>query len=411
MLRHVPPAGAPIGLSDLGAWASSLVLGPDPLDRLRSSVRTRFKVNHCALASTGRAGMVLLLRALARLSGSTRPRVIVPSYTCYSVPASVAKAGLRARLVDIDPRTLDFDFQELETACSPDVLAIVATNLFGYPNDMARLDALARERGVFLIDDAAQAMGATSAGRLSGTWGHAGLYSLDKGKNVTALEGGVLVADSREIAAAIESEVRRLPSPGRPSLAFAGFKLLVYAAFLRPSLYWIPNSIPPLGLGTTVYATDYPLHQYNGLLAALADRMLMRLEEFTQIRRRHASQLMEEFRHIKGLSMIQPTPSASPVYLRLPIVVDDPATRERLVRELNKAGIGATKSYPRSLADLEPLSHVSCAGVVQATGGRYVADRIVTLPTHPLVSPADLQRMVRVTRNVLGQKASSTCAA
>ena len=79
---------------------------------------------------------------------------------------------------------------------------------------------MAREHGVRLVDDAAQAMGAAVDGRPSGTWGDAGLYSLDKGKNITAIEGGLAVTNDAEVAAALTAEARTLvPRAPGPSSA------------------------------------------------------------------------------------------------------------------------------------------------------------------------------------------------
>ena len=193
--------------------------------------------------------MTLLLRAMRRLCPPTRNEVIVPSYTCYSVAASVVKAGLRIRIVDIDPATLGYAAPELESADFSRVLAIVATNLYGLPNDLPALARLARARGVFLIDDAAQAMGASIGGRPSGTWGDAGLFSFDKGKNVSAIDGGVVVVNSGALAEAMELETAGLPSPGISRAGVDIAKAIAYSVLLRPWLVLDPEQHPAAGAG------------------------------------------------------------------------------------------------------------------------------------------------------------------
>ena len=164
MLRHVAPAGAPIQFADLARWAGVAISTRDVPEAFRVGLRTRFAVRHCVLTSTGRAGMTLLLKALRRLAPPNRDEVVLPSYTCYSVAASVVKAGLRPRIVDISATTLDFSPEALANTDFSRVLALVATNLYGLPNDLPALDRLTRDRGVFLVDDAAQAMGASVGG-------------------------------------------------------------------------------------------------------------------------------------------------------------------------------------------------------------------------------------------------------
>ena len=192
---------------------------------------------------------MLLLRALARRAGPGRDEVAIPSYTCYTVAAAVVLAGLRPRVVDIAPETLDFSAAALDAVDFSRVLAIVPTNLFGLPSNLPALAARARAHGAFLIDDAAQAFGAAIGGRASGTWGEAGLYSLDKGKNITAIEGGLAVANDAATADALREEARCLAAPAGNAVARDAVKLLAYAVLLRPWLYGSPTD-PAARLGT-----------------------------------------------------------------------------------------------------------------------------------------------------------------
>lgn len=394
--RHVAPAGAPIGVKDLFRWTARMVRPGNPSAELAEAFCRLVGIRHCRVTSTGRAGLTLLLRAFVRMAPSERDEVIVPSYTCFSVPASVVKAGLRPRIVDIDPATLDFDAGGLERTDFSRVLALVATNLYGVPNDLPRLVDITRRHGVYLIDDAAQALGASVGGRLSGTWGDAGLYSLDRGKNVSAISGGVIVTDSQALAAALDIELKDLPSPGATGSAGAIAKAFFYWLFLRPSLYWIPNSIPALGLGSTVFATDFPLERPNRPLAMLGLTMLAHLTEFTARRRANAAALLSAVDAAPGWTALRPAPSATPAYVRFPFLVRSGPEREQVIGAMQRAGIGATISYPASIADLPELREYPSDARGGSSGGREVARRIVTLPTHPLVDRSDVARMTDV---------------
>jgi perosamine synthetase len=403
--RHVAPAGAPIRPGDLVRWIGRLPASGRAVETLRATIRSRFGVRECFPVRTGRAGLAMLLETLARLAPG-RTDVVVPAYTCYSVAASVVKAGLRPRLVDVDPTTLDFDANELAGLDGP-ILAIVGTNLYGMPNDMPNLTRVAERLGAFLIDDAAQAMGASVGGRPSGTWGDAGLYSLDKGKNVSAIDGGLLVTTSVPIAAAIEPRWRDLGRPGAAAVAEDAVKVLAYAALLSPSVYWIPRSIPQLGLGLTPFTTDYPIEQMPGLLGALALTMLPRLDEFTKARQARARTLIDRLGDLSGVRVPVPAAGAIPVYLRLPIMVDA-AARPRVLAALGRHGIGATASYPTALADVAELRPHLVNADAAVPGARAIATQIVTLPTHPYVSDTDVDRMERVLRDVIGPVTTRT---
>ena len=89
------------------------------------------------------------------------------------MPAAAVRAGLKIRLVDVDPETLDFDDDSLERCDWGRVAALVTHNLFGLPNETKRLERLAEREGFLLIDDAAQAFGARRGGRAAGSAGDA----------------------------------------------------------------------------------------------------------------------------------------------------------------------------------------------------------------------------------------------
>ena len=182
-MRTLPPSGSPIQAGDLLAcWSSS----DDPVGQLSTAIRERFGVKHTFFAANGRGAMTLLLTALAQRE--TRPEkqyVVLPSYTCYSVAASVLKAGLQVIICDVDPSSLAFDRTQLESIDFDEVLAIVSANLYGIPNDLIWLESVARRYNTYLIDDAAQCLGGTLSNRPVGTFGTAGIFSFDKGKVIT----------------------------------------------------------------------------------------------------------------------------------------------------------------------------------------------------------------------------------
>jgi perosamine synthetase len=380
-----------VGAGALARWALRLVTPGDHVATLAASIRARHGFAACVPTATGRAGLVLILRALARLAPASRTEVIIPSYTCYTVAASVVVAGLRPRVVDIDPETLDFDPAALERTDFSRALAIVPTNLFGLPGNLPYLAALARAHGVRLVDDAAQAMGAAMEGRASGTWGDAGLYSLDKGKNITAIEGGLAVTADGEVAAAMAEEARALVAQRPGVVVRDAVKLVAYAVLLRPWLYWIPNGIPQLQLGTTAYTPHIAAERYNRVLAAMGVIMLDYLDALNAGRREVASRLTATVTGAPGLTTVRVLPSAEPVYLRYPLLARDEAQRDGLRATLLGRGIGATGSYPTSIVDIPELAELMAPYRNQCPRGRDVASRILTLPTHAYVSAADIE--------------------
>ena len=390
--RHVAPAGAPLRAVDLARWAAG-VAGGDPRGRLSTAVASRFGVT-CRPVCTGRAGMTLLLAALSGRAGGARREVLIPSYTCYSVAASVMKAGLTPHLVDVDPATLDVDLDALAAAMSDRVLAVVATNLYGHPSDVRGIEAISQPHGAAVVDDAAQAMGAARDGELAGARGTVGLFSLDKGKNVSAIDGGLIVSRDPDVVAVIDGVLAALAAPGARHVATDAAKAVAYFVLLRPWLYWLPASMPGLQLGTTPFTMDFPLEGYSRTLAALAVPALDRLDAFTAALARRAARLLDGLADAPGVRTLTPIAGAEPVFLRLPVLADSAARRDTWLRRLNDAGIGATASYPACLADVPEVRAGAIGADAPLPGGREVAARILTLPTHPFVSSSDIARIV-----------------
>lgn len=399
-LFHLAPSGTPIAVIDLLKWLMFQTRARKMLGEFQTAFCRRYRLEHCFFVSSGRAAMVLLLRALRSLASPTRTHVIVPSYTCYSVPAAAIRAGLRVRVLDVDPKTLSYDLEALARTDFSNVLAVVSANLYGLPNDLAALAALARERGVYFIDDAAQSLGATIQGQAAGDFGDAGLYSLDKGKNITSIQGGILVTRSPAIANEIRKELERAPSPPWQRTLIQSIQLLIYGLMLRPWLYWIPARLPFLKLGTTRYEIDYPMERYNPRLGVMASLLFHKIDAITQRRRANAGLYQEQLRDIAFLQFPTPLPGSQPVYLRFPLLVDSGARRDRLLALLNAEGLGVTGSYPLSTLDIPEIQeHLDLAGS-RGNLGRSIAERILTLPTHPYVRPAHIEKICKLIKQV-----------
>src|SRR3954462_15590658 len=113
--RTLPPAAAPIDLKTIIWGIRGLFSGRHELDRFESELKEYFGVRHVFLVSSGKAAFTLILKALEKLSPGRR-EVILPAFTCYSVPSSVISAGLEIRLCDLQSHSWDFDFDLMSAA-------------------------------------------------------------------------------------------------------------------------------------------------------------------------------------------------------------------------------------------------------------------------------------------------------
>lgn len=397
---QLAPAGTAVYPSEIVRWLAARDRQRSA-EELRQALCERYGVPHALLVSSGRAAMFLVLRTLARLAGPSKCEVIVPAYTCYSVAATVVRAGLRVRVCDIDPDTLSYDLNALAANDFGNVLAVLSANLYGIPNDLPAIEGIAKRNGVYLLDDAAQSLDARIGGRAVGTFGDVGLFSFDKGKNITSVQGGVIVTRSDALATELQRAMAELPFPPAARTLLQSAQQLAYTVMLRPWLYWLPARAPFLRLGETVYTTEYPVERYSEFLAPLVAQQFRRIGDISAARVRIAHRIQQALETIPTLRRVHLLPGAEPVFPRLPLFAPDSAARTRLLVALARRRLGATGSYPLSIADIPQLGPQLASPPAPTPGGRQVAATIVTLPTHRFVTPGHIASMLTAAREAL----------
>ncbi|MGH7380649.1 MAG: DegT/DnrJ/EryC1/StrS family aminotransferase [Candidatus Methylomirabilales bacterium] len=391
--RLVPPAGAPLPAR---AVLSSLYPASNSQSSLEKLLRQRLRAPHVFPISSGRAALTIILRVLQKLC--SRREVVIPAYTCFSVPSAVVRAGLSIRLCDVDPKALDLDYTVLTRLDLDKVLCIVPSSLYGMPSDLFGLEEIARAAGVYLIDDAAQCLGATLAGKACGTFGDAGFYSLGRGKNITTMGGGILITQKDDLADLIQKELKKLPRPSSFSVLSATLNSVLYAGMLSPSRYWLLDPIPFLGLGVSVFDPNFRMTQLSPYQERLASRLWTLVHPYNRVRCENARLLCAGLDGVEGIEIPQLVEGATPVYLRFPILARDGMHRSRLLSRLKDAGIGASTSYPTAIGDIPGIEQYLGAAQQDCPGARSIAERIITLPTHPYVTASDVDRMIEIVR-------------
>ena len=380
-MSFLAPAGTVMSLAEIGRGFARGTMA-DTRPALEAELRRRTGLPHAWPIASGRAAMTLILESLRKVANDPRrDEVLVPAYTCYSVPASIARAGLKFRLVDVDPRTLGMDPQALDKADFSRALAVVTSNLYGIPNDLPAIEGIAKARGIFMVDDSAQSFGARVGGRAVGAFGDAGLYSFDKGKVICTIQGGAIVCRDERVARAIGGAMDALPASTLAETFGNCLKLPIYSVCLRPALYGAIRSLPFLGLGKTMYEERYPIATLSAPQMGVAIELLRRLERIAADRRAKAARLRAALDGLSGIELPAIAPDAEPAWVRFPLRVMDASKRDAVVAAIDAAGIGATVSYPLALCDVpEVASRLRTPEPMP--GARLVASQIVTLPTH-----------------------------
>lgn len=184
-------------LSGFIAYAGKEFWGGRKVLSLEKAFCSRFGTTHAIAVNSATSGLHCALAATGIGPGD---EVIVPPYTMSASATAVLYTGAVPIFCDIDQQTFCLDVAQVEAAITPQTRAIVAVNLFGQPAPLDELRVLADRRGLYLIEDNAQAPAAMHNGRFSATIGHAGVFSFNRHKTMQCGEGGVVVTSDEGLA-------------------------------------------------------------------------------------------------------------------------------------------------------------------------------------------------------------------
>jgi dTDP-4-amino-4,6-dideoxygalactose transaminase len=252
-------------------------------------------------------GLDALMLALKALGIHEGDEVIIPSNTYIATALAVTYVGAAPVFVEPDIRTFNIDPAKIETAVTEKTKAIMPVHLYGQSCDMDPIMAVARKYGLYVVEDCAQAHGATYKGQMVGSFGDAAGFSFYPGKNLGALgDAGAAVTNSKELA----DKVRALGN----------------------------------------YGSDYKYHHiYKGnnsrldeLQAAFLSAKLPHLERMNEQRRRIAQMYLDGIQNPEVILPYVPE-YAVPVWHIFGIRCK---RREKLEKFLNDRGIGTNKHYP-----------------------------------------------------------------
>ncbi|MBU3917174.1 aminotransferase class V-fold PLP-dependent enzyme [bacterium] len=383
--RTLPPTAAPIDFSDILAGLKHDASGVNHIKSLKEDIRLHFGVKHCFLVSSGRAALTMILLAMKNLQNKTKNEVVLPAYTSFSVPSAVVRAGLKVSLCDIDPETMGIDIESLKKALSDKTLCIVICHLFGYPCNLEAILKVAREKKIFVIDDAAQSMGATFKGKPLGTFGDAGLFSLSRGKNITTVDGGIIITNSDDIAEQI-SKIRLKHVNILDRLGII-FRAMTMSVLLRPIFYWIPQGLPFLRLGASIFSTKFDLKEFTEFQAKIGQRMFKKLDKINDIRKKIAKKLIAALSGCDNIKFPKEIECAESVFLRLPLICD-------VKCECGQPSLGVVRSYPHPLNEIIKLRPHLVNYNKSFPKAKLFSDQLWTLPTHKFVEQKDIENIL-----------------
>ncbi len=299
----------------------------------------------CVAVNSGTSALQIALMSLELEAGG---QVIVPSFTFAATANAVRLADLEPVFVDIDPTTYCMDPDAAAAAVGPRTVGIMPVHLYGQPAAMRELGDIADRNGLTVVEDAAQAHGATLDGRPVGSWGEAGAFSFYPTKNMTTGEGGMI----SYLDPSSERVARLLRNQGMERM--------------------YENEIVGLNLRMTDIA------------AAIGRVQLRRLAQFTAIRQANAARLTEA---LEGSEIIAPTTAPGAVHVYHQYTVRT-ARRDELEAHLADAGIESRVYYPI------PVHHLPAfASEAELVETERASAEVLSLPVGPHLSDAEVERI------------------
>ncbi len=324
-------------------------------------------VKHAVLMSNGTVAQEAVLHALGIGPGD---EVITVSFSFNATVSVILRAGATPVLVDIRADDFCMDPDQVEAAITPRTRAIMPVHLYGLMADMDPLVAIAERHGLVIIEDAAQAHGATYRGRRAGRFGPS-MFSLYATKNLMTGEGGFATTDDDGVA----DRLRLFRNHG-----------------MRVRYHHDE-------LGTNYKPSD--------LVAAIGLAQLERLDERTETRRRNAAYLTEQL-----AGYLTPVVPEGRGHVWHQYVMRFPGERQQVIDGLAARGIGTLIYYPVPIHKQAYLqAYLPGAADLDLPVTNRLADEVLAIPVHPKLSSDDLAAIVAAIRDVATPADAAAAAA
>ena len=337
-----------------------------------------YGTRYAVAVTNGTLALELALRCVGIRPGD---HVITSSRTFVATASSIAILGATPIFADVDRDTQNLTVDTIRAVLTPETQAIIAVHLGGNPCDMDSLVQFAQERNLFLIEDCAQAQGATYRGRPVGSFGHAGAFSFCNDKIISSLgEGGMLTTNSSELwaqASAFRDHGTKADAPAQPANG-NGFR-------------WIHESL----------GTNWRMSEAH---AAVGRVQLKKASSWLGRRRELASVLRSRLGRIQALRVQAVESHIEPAYYRFYAFVRSEKLRpgwdrDRILHAINEEGVSCFSGscgevyLEKAFAQFRPKLR---RPVAQELGETSLA-----FPVHPTLTEADIQDICRAVEKVM----------
>ena len=346
--------------------SGQLIQGPQTR-ALEAAFAETVGARHAVAVSSGTSALHIVYSALFEPGDE----VLVPAFSHISTASMVSLAGCTPVFCDIDPQTYTLDVGDARKRITPNTRGIVPVHLFGNACEVDGIVELARDRDLRIVWDAAQAHGTRYRGADVGSFDDAATYSFYPTKNMVTGEGGMITTNDDDLA----EQCRLLRSHG------------------QTEKYYHPS------LGYNYRMTDVE--------SAIGLKQLEKLDDRVAARRRNAERITQGLSDLAEVQTPVVSEGVEHSYHQYTIALDLEAltcSRNEFGNALQDLGIGNGVHYPRPL-HRQPAFEERL-GVTSLPISEGLAERVLSLPVHPTLTSAELDRVIRGVRDVVEQTTS-----
>jgi len=337
--------------------SQQFILGPE-VQALEEEIAAYVNTEYAVGVASGTDALTLGLRALNIGPGD---EVIIPAYTFFATAEAVLHVGATPVFVDIREDTYCLDVAQVEARITDRTKAVIPVHLYGHPVDMEPLAELAAAKGLVLIEDNAQAMGAEYAGKKTGGIGDVGCLSFFPSKNLGGYgDGGMVVTNDSDIA----ERIRMLRTHG-----------------------WKKKNFPEIvGYNSRL----------DALQAAILRVKLKHLDFWNEGRRERAGAYARSLSNL-GIDIPKEVPPARHVFHLYVVQLSNREAAQQILRE---RGIASAVYYPAPIHDLNPCRRY--AGNEKFPVAEMAADRLLAIPLFPEMSDDQITLVSRALGDAKG---------
>jgi len=333
--------------------SGQLSMGPKVAE-FESAV-SRFQGLGLGVAAVNSGTSALHLGLLA-MNLTADDEVIVPAFTFAATANAVLMAGAKPVFADVDLDTMNLSSDTVAASLSSKTRAVIFVSLYGNLSGISSVVELCKQRGLDLIEDAAQSLGGSEGGVSSGGFGRWGAYSFYPTKHVTAGEGGAVISGDESFL----HRVRLLRNQGMSAL--------------------YDNEIPGLN------------NRMTDIAASIGIEQMSRAKAFLKRRREIAHLYSNSFQDLTGVVYQRVAENNAPSYNQFTLRVG--AKRDRLQTELSLSGIQTRVYYPTPVSDLRPFKHLSS----KVPNSRKLSQEVISIPIHPELTDRQVRYVCRKVR-------------